>query len=487
MATVLHMFACLALLVDGLLPADAPAAVTTGHCDLLAADVVALDAMHPILHEDLAPVGLLVVNPNSDHLSALQLKLDLGVVRDTILVGGDHDLPGVLERVTVVLATETSSPPSGESTADADGKLLTATMDWLYALDTANRHPYAPHAAGFRFAQFFQHSTAGHWMLLLVVLAVMLMLHMLLLRRLPDTTGCHIAALLLWVCVGGLYCCWIALYEGLSQGGDWLAGYILELGFSFENVLMFHIIAETFGAPLQQIKKALLVVMTCQIVFEFVFFMGLAGMIRSLAILPYFLAFGFMYCGVKFALSDDHGWNSGRTMVTKFCNGRLANHYDKQGERIFIVDADGKVCVTLLAPVVMLMVAADFMLEIDVVLSKIELIPHGYIAFSSSAIAAFAMNALYFIARDIFQRFPAMKYSVCLVFMYFGIEMVVSQFVPVDAVFSCAMVLAILVGFGLVLGAMELVGLTAPNCGARQAPKETPTKLGAGIPSRDPG
>ena len=109
-------------------------------------------------------------------------------------------------------------------------------------------------------------------------------------------------------------------------------------------------------------------------------------------------------------------------MVIEFCTWvcgpRFKHHYDKHGECILTTYSDGAVCVTKLGPVVALMIGADFMLEVDVALSKIELIPNGYIVFF----------LLYFIAPDLFRRFPPMKYSVSLVFVYFGVEMLVSQY-----------------------------------------------------------
>lgn len=122
-----------------------------------------------------------------------------------------------------------------------------------------------------------------------------------------------------------------------------------------------------------------------------------------------------------------------------------------------------KIRFTLMVPLVGLCVLADFALEIDVVLAKIDLIPDGYIAFSSSALAGFAMTSLIFIMRDITVRFPQMKYSISLVFIYFGLNVLAKEFIVIPPLLSCSIVLLILGGFLSALFFLELVGLIGEN------------------------
>merc|ERR1719499_1993491 len=85
--------------------------------------------------------------------------------------------------------------------------------------------------------------------------------------------------------------------------------------------------------------------------------------------------------------------------------------------------------VTLLLPATCCLLAADFMMEIDVTLTKIMEIKQPFIGFTSSMAAAFAVPELFFVAQDLFQRFRLLKYGVSFVLIFFGGLLLLHRFV----------------------------------------------------------
>jgi tellurite resistance protein TerC len=231
----------------------------------------------------------------------------------------------------------------------------------------------------------------------------------------------------------------------------WFTGYLLELIFSIENVFVFHIVAKTFRSPKLATQKALFIVICAQIIFEVIFFMGLAVRVRSMQVLPYILGMWLLYVGYHAGKDDgleefDLERDSSIVRASKYLLGRrfTFTYGDRNSSSIFVVK-DGQLCVSLVFPLICSMLAVDFFLEVDVTLTKIEELPNQYLAFSSSAVAAFAVPELFYVARDLFQRYLYLKHGISFVLCFFGVQMLMHQVFAIPDLLGCAIIIIVMV------------------------------------------
>jgi len=295
---------------------------------------------------------------------------------------------------------------------------------------------------------------------------VFFILHMLVLGRMADN-GWHLAVLMIWLAFGALYNAVIWARFGSDAGINWFAGYLLEYIFLIENIFIFHIVIAAFKTPVKLTTKALHIVVWVQILFEMIFFMGLAAWLRTFKALPYILGVWLICCGFLAArgqpvIDVDIMDTSACKAFTACLGDRLSKAYAKDGECL-LRGSSGKVQLTLLGLVVVVLLFADFLLEIDVVLTKIEEIPNHYIAFTSSAIAAFSIPELFFVSKGLLKRFGLLKYGIAFVLVLFGMQMLFSSiYVLRPIVASC-----IIVG---VLSACVLISLLQSLCSPTNIP-----------------
>jgi predicted tellurium resistance membrane protein TerC len=276
---------------------------------------------------------------------------------------------------------------------------------------------------------------------------VFLILHMLVLGNLAER-GMHCSVLMIWLAVGCVYNAVIWGRFGSNAGISWFAGYLLEFIFLVENIFIFHIIIQAFKVPAKLTRKALHIVVWGQITFEMIFFMGLAAWLRSFKVLPYLLGVWLICCG--FLAAHGNPQFEGEIMETSACRAftsclgdRLSPSFEKDGECL-LRDAEGKMKVSLLGLVVVVLLAADFLLEIDVVLTKIEELPNPYIAFTSSAVAAFSIPELFFVTKGMMKRFPTLKYGIGFVLVLFGTQMLLSSFYILRPIVACCIIVGVL-------------------------------------------
>lgn len=294
-------------------------------------------------------------------------------------------------------------------------------------------------------------------------------------------------ALLVWILAGAFYNLVIWTRLGAISANAWLTGYWLEFIFSIENVFIFQVIAQTFRMSWDQAQKALIVVVCCQLIFQMVFYVGLAELLVDIWVLPYLLGLWLIWVALQ-TLKDDNNlcvdfpkpppaeavmgrlMGKSRSLSPMRCStseeastsqrstplvpwmtgifrsllgDRFLSSYSTDSPQMFSFFND-QWHVTLLLPATCCLLAADFMMEIDVTLTKIMEIKQPFICFTSSMAAAFAVPELFFVAQDLFQRFRLLKYGVSFVLIFFGGLLLLHRFVQLPDMVCLGVIAAVM-------------------------------------------
>jgi len=186
-------------------------------------------------------------------------------------------------------------------------------------------------------------------------------------------------------------------------------------------------------------------------------------------VLPFILGIWLVFCGVMAARGQpnfevDIMTTAPCRAFTSCLGDRLSPDYEKNGDCI-LCDSGGKLRVSLLALVVFVLLLVDFLLEIDVVLTKIEELPNPYIAFTSSAVAAFSIPELFFVSKGLLKRFVMLKYGIGFVLVLFGAQMLLSSFYILKPMVACCIIIGVLVGCVLTSSLLSFFGSSGDASG----------------------
>jgi len=302
---------------------------------------------------------------------------------------------------------------------------------------------------GFRARAFFESALFFDWCLFCVCLLIFFALYHTLIDLPSTDRKWHGRAVFVWFGLGGVYALLVTARLGEEAGIMWVNGYLLEVIFSLENVFVFHIIVEAFHAPRRCVQKALFVLVCCQVLYEMLLIMGLAEWLDKRQVLPYLLGLWLLYLGVGAAMQDDHDdLDIMETRVVRiFRHGlgsRLVARYERTGWGLFVSEDDGTFKVTLLFLLLCCLILADFLLEVDVALTKIEELPTEYISFTSSAIAGFAMPELFFVGRDLFKRYTTLKYGISFILVFYGVQMLLIPYFEMAPLEGCGVIIVVM-------------------------------------------
>uniref|UniRef100_A0A7S2D4U4 Transmembrane protein n=1 Tax=Alexandrium andersonii TaxID=327968 RepID=A0A7S2D4U4_9DINO len=239
-------------------------------------------------------------------------------------------------------------------------------------------------------------------------------------------------------------CSYLAFLDrrhGTAHAIQWTTGYLLEAINAIENTFVFHSILRSVRTPPAHARKVLSIVMICEMLFQTVCYLGLAATLRRLHFLPYLVGIWLIYTGCSVvSLPEDSAdydiLDNWLANCWRRCFGkRFHPAYAEQGD-VFVVK-DNQTTITMLGLVVCLASVLAVTLEVDVVLTKIEELPDRYLSLTSSVFATFLVPEFFYIFGVIFRLVPVLRYGVGTVTIFFGVQMLLGDFVVVPAAINC--------------------------------------------------
>lgn len=318
---------------------------------------------------------------------------------------------------------------------------------------TMNEDVYSPLACkpgmcdrGFK---FFNSARPIEWWILVVCTVVLCFFDYFVMRQTPGTFRWHLIGIAMWICLACGYCFWVFAFRDGAAVWSWLTGYFLEWILSVDNLFVFTLIFTTYRTPEKQIHKAVFVGIIGAVLMRLVFFVGLSTLLNSFHWVRFIFGACLIYSGVEAVKEedeDDESLGDTRLVWLMRCifGSRLSEEYDTQ-DNVFKTDEHGRVCVTMLFVVIMAAEVTDIFFAVDSVSAKIAQIPDEYLAFSSSVMAMFGLRATFFVVHDLVQMFDMLKYGLCVILVFIGIELMIAQWVTLSPATYCSLILAVFV------------------------------------------
>lgn len=233
----------------------------------------------------------------------------------------------------------------------------------------------------------------------------------------------HIFSMSFWLLITIVFMGTVGAQEGSEAMGEFISGYLTELALTFENVFIYEMILVSFRVPRKVARDMLFIVSFFQMFFQLWLFMFMAKALKQIESLPYLVGAWLIYLGIDSLRESDEESNfdpetSGFYRALRWVFGsRLEPHY---GDGFSYRTARGELRFSMQAPVLLCLIVAMFLLELDVTLAKIEDIPSNFIGWTSSVFVAFALSDLYFLVSQLFKNFQLVRSGISILLIFFG-------------------------------------------------------------------
>jgi tellurite resistance protein TerC len=283
-----------------------------------------------------------------------------------------------------------------------------------------------------------------YWIVFCVVVVAMLLVDMLAFHRRSHAPGLKESALwsAVWISLAMLFNAGLWYVAGPKPAVEFLTGYLLEKSLSVDNLFVFLIIFGYFGVPPQYQYRVLFWGIFAAIVIRLTFILTASQLVHISYVLEIFGLF-LIYSGLKLAKADGGELDPDKNWLLRIARRYLRVADGLHGEKFF-VRQDGKLMVTVLFLVLVVVESTDVVFAIDSVPAIFGVTNDPFIVFTSNVFAILGLRALYFLLSGVMGLFRYLSYGLSAVLVFIGAKMVAHQWIELPHWVSLSVIAGLL-------------------------------------------
>ena len=248
-----------------------------------------------------------------------------------------------------------------------------------------------------------------------------------------------------WVGLAFIFDLLLYFVMGWDKAILFTTAYIIEYSLSIDNLFVFLAIFTYFAVPREAQRKVLLWGILGAIIFRGIFIFAGIGLISKFHFLIYILGVFLIYTSTKLITQKEKEIEPEKNPVVRFARKIIRVTPDYKGATFF-KRINGKLFATPLIIVLITIETMDIMFATDSVPSVLAVTLNPLIVYSSSIFAVLGLRALFFALSGLFYLFRYLSTGVCVVLVFIGVKMLLSDIFEIPTLISLGVVLLILVG-----------------------------------------
>lgn len=280
----------------------------------------------------------------------------------------------------------------------------------------------------------------GHWIGFGLFVLVMLVLDLMVFHRKSHEPSLRESAFwtLFWCSLALIFNALLWLWLGTNQAGAFLLGYVVEWSLSMDNVFVFLVVFNYFGVPIKYQYRVLFWGILGAVVMRLAFVTLAAALIHHFHWIMWLFGAFLVYTAVKLAMHDDTDVNPEKNLLMRITRRLFPVAEGLHGDRFF-VRQDGRLMITRLFLVLVVVESTDVMFAVDSVPAIFGVVDgwmtkqdagYTFVIFTSNVFAILGLRALYFLLAGVMDMFRYLNYGLSAVLGFVGLKMIVDYWFP---------------------------------------------------------
>jgi tellurite resistance protein TerC len=255
--------------------------------------------------------------------------------------------------------------------------------------------------------------------------AVLLVLDMFVFHRHAHEPSLRESALwtVFWCSLAIVFNLWVWWYwQNPRRAIEFFTGYLVEWSLSMDNVFVFVVIFSYFGVPLKYQYRVLFWGILGAIVMRLTFILVANQLLHRFEFIFYFFGAFLIYTGIRLAKAHGVEAHPDQNIVLRFARKYMRVAQGSHGDRFF-VRQDGRLYVTSLFLVLLVIESTDVVFAVDSVPAILGITREPFIVFTSNVFAIMGLRALYFLLAGVMNLFRYLHYGLSAILIFIGIKM----------------------------------------------------------------
>jgi tellurite resistance protein TerC len=214
--------------------------------------------------------------------------------------------------------------------------------------------------------------------------------------------------------------------KGFDRAVEFLTGYLIEKSLSVDNLFVFLVIFRYFGVkPIYQHRVLLWGIIGAVILRATLIILG-AQLLALFHWMIYVFGMFLLYTAYKLARSEEAQIDPSRNRLLRFMQ-RFVPILDDQDTPHFWVRLDGRLFVTPLLIVVVVVESTDVMFALDSIPAVFAVTRDVFIVYTSNIFAILGLRALYFLLAGFLDLFRYLHWGLAGVLGFVGLKMLIEE------------------------------------------------------------
>jgi tellurite resistance protein TerC len=287
--------------------------------------------------------------------------------------------------------------------------------------------------------------TSYLWILFAVVVLGLLAIDLGVFHRKSHTVKMREALIwsAVWISLALAFNAFVYMTRGPVPAMEFLTGYIVEEALSVDNLFVFLMIFSYFRVPAEYQHKVLFWGILGALIMRAAFIVAGIALIQQFHWVIYIFGVFLIITGIKMLKSSDEEINPERNPVLRLFRRIMpvTEHYEKD---TFFVRRNARTYATPLFVVLLMVETTDVIFAVDSIPAILGITTDPFIVYTSNVFAILGLRSIYFALAGLMQLFHYLKYGLCLILVFVGSKMLISEFYKPPIILALGVIIVVL-------------------------------------------
>ena len=257
-----------------------------------------------------------------------------------------------------------------------------------------------------------------------------------------------------WIGVSLIFCAGIYIFYPIDpheKAMEFLAGYLIEKSLSMDNLFVFLMLFSFFGIKRKYQHEVLFWGIVGALVFRGVMIILGAALVNRFSWVMYVFGVLLIISALKMLFGKDDEFDADKSVVIKLIR-KIYAVSPELDEGKFFTTQNGVRAMTPLLVVLLVIESTDILFAVDSIPAVFSVTTDSFIVFTSNIFAILGLRSLYFVLSSLMSKFQYMKYSLFVLLVFIGVEMLLPAFVEVEIPILVSLsVIVVILGVGILV------------------------------------
>lgn len=245
-----------------------------------------------------------------------------------------------------------------------------------------------------------------------------------------------------WIALAAAFAVLEFFWHGRAQALQFVAGYVIELSLSVDNLFVFLVIFRYFKVPDEYQHKVLFWGILGALVMRGVFIVAGVGLVSRFSWITYAFGALLMYSGIKLLRQGEAEIHPEKNFVLRFFRRAFPVTKEYVGGQFF-TRREGLYATPLLVAL-LVVETSDILLAVDSIPAVLAITLNAFIVYTSNVFAILGLRSMYFALAGMMDLFHYLHYGLSVVLILIGLKMLGSHYVNIPTEWALTTVLVVL-------------------------------------------